>query len=120
MQQTVASVPLINMVITIAIVCVVLYGLRVLRGRKVLAREAIEGKKQAATATASQGEMPVRPAALSTAGIPSETVAVIIAAVSAYGFGMADIKAIRPVLQDGWREAGRLECMKHLSLHKAR
>lgn len=119
MQQTVASVPIINMVITIAIVCVVLYGLRVLRGRKVLAREAaIEGKKQAATA--SQGEMPVRPAAPGTAGIPSETVAVIIAAVSAYGFGTADIKAIRPVLQDGWREAGRLECMKHLSLHKAK
>ena len=40
-------------------------------------------------------------------GIPQEVVAVIAAAVAAYGCGAAEIKAIRPLERPGWKQSGR-------------
>ena len=41
-------------------------------------------------------------------GVPGEVIAVIAAALSAYGCSAGQIRAVRPVDRQGWKQSGRL------------
>lgn len=42
-------------------------------------------------------------------GVSEEVVAVIAAAVAAYGYSAAEIRTIRPLSRSVWKQAGRLD-----------
>ena len=42
-------------------------------------------------------------------GISSEVIAVIAAAVAAYGYGEAQIQSIRPAERNGWKNSARVQ-----------
>ena len=55
---------------------------------------------------------PAAPAPTET-GVPQEVIAVIAAAVQAMGYRLADVRAVRPALRPGWKEAGRTQGMRN-------
>ena len=111
-MQPVTTNPVIIMCINMTVVFAVLYGLSLMIR---LIHVVDPTRKKAAPASAPAAPKaapaaPVAPAAQAPAaeGISPEVVAVIAAAVAAYG-GSAEIKSIRPISRPAWKNAARME-----------
>ena len=114
MHQPVTDNPFVIMVINMVIVFAVLIAIW---GLIELVHRIDPTKKKAEPSAASARPTPApAPAAPVTpavpAGLPTEIVAVIAAAVTACGYSAAQIHAIRPAEQPAWRNFGRTSGMR--------
>ena len=110
MHQPVTNNPFVIMVINMVIVFAVLtaiWGLIELTHRLDPTKKKEEPPAAAPAAPAPAPAAPAVPAGLST-----ETVAVIAAAVTACGYSAEQIHAIRPAEQPVWRNFGRASGMR--------
>lgn len=116
MHQPVTDNPFVIMVINMVIVFSVLIAIWALI--ELVHRLDPTKKKAAPPAAAPAAPVPApaaspAPAAPAVpAGLSAETVAVIAAAVAAYGSGVEQIRAIRPAEQPAWRNFGRANGMR--------
>jgi glutaconyl-CoA decarboxylase len=112
-MQPVTTNPVIIMCINMTVVFAVLYGLSLMI-RLIHVLDPTK-KKEVPTPAAPKAVSaePVVPAAsaLDAEGISPEIVAVIAAAVAAYG-GSAEIRSIRPIPRPGWKSAARMESLQ--------
>ena len=114
MHQPVTNNPFVIMVINMVIVFAVLtaiWGLIELTHRLDPTKKA--EPPAAAPARPTPAPAPAAPAAPAVpAGLSTETVAVIAAAVTACGYNAEQIHAIRPAEQPAWRNFGRTSGMR--------
>ena len=73
-----------------------------------------EVKAAAPAPAAPAAPVPAAPAAAAEEGIPTEVVAVIAAAVTACGYSSSQIRTIRPLQRNGWKQAGRFDGVQRL------
>ena len=115
MHQPVTDNPFVIMVINMVIVFSVLiaiWGLIELVHRLDPTKKKAE-PSAAAPAAPAPAPVPAAPAAPAVpAGLSTETVAVIAAAVTACGYSAEQIHAIRPAEQPAWRDFGRAKGMR--------
>ncbi len=115
MHQPVTDNPFVIMVINMVIVFAVLtaiWGLIELTHRLDPTKKKAE-PPAAAPARPAPAPAPAAPAAPAVpAGLSTETVAVIAAAVTACGYSAEQIHAIRPAEQPAWRNFGRASGMR--------
>lgn len=109
MSQPVTTNPLIIMLINMTVVFLVLIALGFVinlihKFDPTAKKEETPAPAKAEPAPAAAA--PVAPAA--PAGLSPEIVAVIAAAVASYGYGLDQIRAIRPIERDGWKQSGRV------------
>ena len=104
------------MMINMTVVFVVLYGLSLMiRLIHVIDPTRKKEVKAAAPAPAAPAApVPAAPAAAAEEGIPTEVVAVIAAAVTACGYGSSQIRTIRPLQRNNWKQAGRFDGVQRL------
>lgn len=108
MSEPVTTNPFVIMLINMTVVFIVLVAL----GLVINLIHAIDPTKEKA---APQKEAPApaptpaapAPEPVSADGVSPEVIAVIAAALASYGYGPADIRAVRPIERDGWKNAGR-------------
>ena len=113
MHQPVTDNPFVIMFINMVIVFAVLtaiWGLIELTHRLDPTKKKAEPPAAAPAAPAPVAAAPVAPAV--PAGLSTETVAVIAAAVTACGYSAEQIHAIRPAEQPAWRNFGRASGMR--------
>ena len=109
MEQPVTTNPFIIMCINMTIVFAVLFGLSLLI-RLIHAVDPTREKKKAAPAPeVKAAPVAAAPAAPAQEGVSPEIVAAISAALTAYGCSGFQIRSVRPLPQNGWRQAARLE-----------
>ena len=115
MHQPVTDNPFVIMIINMVIVFAVLtaiWGLIELTHRLDPTNKKAE-PPAAAPAAPAPAPVPAAPAAPAVpAGLSTETVAVIAAAVTACGYSVEQIHAIRPAEQPAWRNFGRTSGMR--------
>lgn len=115
MHQPVTDNPFVIMIINMVIVFAVLtaiWGLIELTHRLDPTKKKAE-PPAAAPAAPAPAPVPAAPAAPAVpAGLSTETVAVIAAAVTACGYSVEQIHAIRPAEQPAWRNFGRTSGMR--------
>ena len=115
MHQPVTDNPFVIMFINMVIVFGVLtaiWGLIELTHRLDPTKKKAE-PPAAVPAAAMPAPVPAAPAApVVPAGLNTETVAVIAAAVTACGYSAEQIHAIRPAEQPAWRDFGRAKGMR--------
>ena len=115
MHQPVTDNPFVIMFINMVIVFAVLtaiWGLIELTHRLDPTKKKAE-PPAAAPARPAPAPAPAAPAAPAVpAGLSTETVAVIAAAVTACGYSIEHIHAIRPAEQPAWRNFGRTSGMR--------
>ena len=115
MHQPVTDNPFVIMIINMVIVFAVLtaiWGLIELTHRLDPTKKKAE-PSAAAPAAPAPAPVPAAPAAPAVpAGLSTETVAVIAAAVTACGYSAEQIHAIRPAEQPAWRDFGRAKGMR--------
>ena len=115
MHQPVTDNPFVIMIINMVIVFAVLtaiWGLIELTHRLDPTKKKAE-PSAAAPAAPAPAPVPAAPAAPAVpAGLSTETVAVIAAAVTACGYSAEQIHAIRPAEQPAWRNFGRTSGMR--------
>lgn len=112
MHQPVTNDPFVIMIINMVIVFAVLTAIW---GLIELTHMIDPTKKKAeppAAAPACPAPAPAPAAPAVPAGLSSETVAVIAAAVTACGYSAEQIHAIRPAEQPAWRNFGRASGMR--------
>ena len=116
MGNAVTTNPVIIMMINMTVVFVVLYGLSLMiRLIHVIDPTRKKEVKAAAPAPAAPAApVPAAPAAAAEEGIPTEVVAVIDAAVTACGYSSSQIRTIRPLQRNGWKQAGRFDGVQRL------
>ena len=116
MGHPVTTNPFIIMMINMTVVFVVLYGLSLMiRLIHVIDPTRKKEVKAAAPAPAAPAApVPAAPAAAAEEGIPTEVVAVIAAAVTACGYSSSQIRTIRPLQRNGWKQAGRFDGVQRL------
>ena len=104
------------MMINMTVVFVVLYGLSLMiRLIHVIDPTRKKEVKAAAPAPAAPAApVPAAPAAAAEEGIPTEVVAVIAAAVTACGYSSSQIRTIRPLQRNNWKQAGRFDGVQRL------
>ena len=112
MSQPVTTNPLIIMLINMTVVFLVLIALGlVINLIHMIDPTRPKEKKQEETvpaaAVAEEATTAVE-AAAPEEGISPEVVAVIAAAIASYGYGIEQIRAIRPIPRDGWKNSGRM------------
>lgn len=113
MHQPVTDNPFVIMIINMVIVFAVLtaiWGLIELTHRLDPTKKKAEPPAAAPAAPAPVAAAPAAPAV--PAGLSTETVAVIAAAVTACGYSAEQIHAIRPAEQPAWRNFGRASGMR--------
>ena len=113
MHQPVTNNPFVIMFINMVIVFAVLtaiWGLIELTHRLDPTKKKAEPPAAAPAAPAPAPAAPAAPAV--PAGLSTETVAVIAAAVTACGYSAEQIHAIRPAEQPAWRNFGRASGMR--------
>ena len=113
MHQPVTDNPFVIMFINMVIVFAVLtaiWGLIELTHRLDPTKKKAEPPAAAPAAPAPVAAAPAAPAV--PAGLSTETVAVIAAAVTACGYSAEQIHAIRPAEQPAWRDFGRAKGMR--------
>ena len=113
MHQPVTDNPFVIMIINMVIVFAVLtaiWGLIELTHRLDPTKKKAEPPAAAPAAPAPVAAAPAAPAV--PAGLSMETVAVIAAAVTACGYSVEQIHAIRPAEQPAWRNFGRTSGMR--------
>ncbi|WP_033170992.1 OadG family protein [Selenomonas sp. ND2010] len=112
MSHPVTTNPLIIMLINMTVVFLVLTALGLVINLihmidptrpKETKREEVLPAEPAAVEPA-----PVAEAAADEKGISPEVVAVIAAAIASYGYGVEQIRAIRPIQREGWKNSGRM------------
>lgn len=112
MSQPVTTNPLIIMLINMTVVFLVLIALGLVINliHMIDPTRPKEQKQEEAVpaAPAEETPVPVAEAAAPEEGISPEVVAVIAAAIASYGYGMEQIRAIRPIQRDGWKNSGRM------------
>ena len=115
MHQPVTDNPFVIMIINMVIVFAVLtaiWALIELPHRLDPTKKKAE-PPAAAPAAPAPAPVPAAPAAPAVpAGLSTETVAVIAAAVTACGYSVEQIHAIRPAEQPAWRNFGRTSGMR--------
>ena len=115
MHQPVTDNPFVIMIINMVIVFAVLtaiWALIELTHRLDPTKKKAE-PPAAAPAAPAPAPVPAAPAAPAVpAGLSTETVAVIAAAVTACGYSAEQIHAIRPAEQPAWRNFGRTSGMR--------
>ena len=115
MHQPVTDNPFVIMIINMVIVFAVLtaiWGLIELTHRLDPTKKKAE-PSAAAPAAPAPAPVPAAPAAPAVpAGLSTEIVAVIAAAVTACGYSVEQIHAIRPAEQPAWRNFGRTSGMR--------
>lgn len=115
MHQPVTDNPFVIMIINMVIVFAVLtaiWGLIELTHRLDPTKKKAE-PPAAAPAAPAPAPVPAAPAAPAVpAGLSTEIVAVIAAAVTACGYSVEQIHAIRPAEQPAWRNFGRTSGMR--------
>ena len=116
MGNAVTTNPVIIMMINMTVVFVVLYGLSLMiRLIHVIDPTRKKEVKAAAPAPAAPAApVPAAPAAAAEEGIPTEVVAVIAAAVTACGYSSSQIRTIRPLQRNNWKQAGRFDGVQRL------
>ncbi len=108
MGHPVTTNPLIIMLINMTVVFIVLISLSFLI-RLIHIVDPTYKKKEEPAAPAPAAPTPApAPEPVVEEGIPAEVIAVIAAAVAAYGYSTAEIKAIRPIDRPGWKQSGRV------------
>ncbi len=114
MGQPVTTNPLIIMCINLTIVFAVLFGLSLVI-RLIHAVDPTRVKKSTASvpeakavAVPAATEVHPEPASVQE-GVSPEIIAAISAAVAAYGGSGFQIRSVRPLPQNAWRQAARLE-----------
>ena len=117
MGNAVTTNPVIIMMINMTVVFVVLYGLslmiRLIHVIDPTRKKEVKAAKPAPAAPAvSAAPAPTAPAA--EEGIPTEVVAVIAAAVTACGYSSSQIRTIRPLQRNNWKQAGRFDGVQRL------
>ncbi len=107
MSQPVTSNPLIIMLINMTVVFLVLIALGIVID--LIHKIDPTAKKEKAPAEPAAPALTAVPSVTQSApaGLSPEIVAVIAAAVASYGYGMDQIRAIRPIARDGWKQSGR-------------
>ncbi|MBQ1866923.1 MULTISPECIES: OadG family protein [Selenomonas] len=112
MSQPVTTNPLIIMLINMTVVFLVLIALGlVINLIHMIDPTRPKEKKQEEAAPAAVAAAEPAPAvepAADEKGISPEIVAVIAAAIASYGYGVEQIRAIRPIERDGWKNSGRM------------
>ena len=113
MSHPVTTNPLIIMLINMTVVFLVLTALGLVinlihmidptRPKEKKQEEVLPAEPVAAAEPVSVAE-----AAADEKGISPEIVAVIAAAVASYGYGVEQIRAIRPIQREGWKNSGRM------------
>ena len=106
MGHPVTTNPLIIMLINMTVVFIVLVALSFLIRLIHVVDPTYKKEEPQQEAPAPAPVAAAEPAPVVEEGIPQEVVAVIAAAVAAYG-GAAEIKAIRPLDRPGWKQSGR-------------
>lgn len=118
MSHPVTTNPLIIMLINMTVVFLVLTVLGlVINLIHIIDPTKPKEVKQEETAPAEPVAAPAAsaPAAETAAveeGISPEVIAVIAAAIASYGYGMEQVRAIRPIARDGWKNSGRAQLAK--------
>ena len=107
MGHPVTTNPLIIMLINMTVVFIVLIALSFLIRLIHVVDPTYKKEEPQQEASAPAPVAAAEPAPVVEEGIPQEVVAVIAAAVAAYGCGAAEIKAIRPLDRPGWKQSGR-------------
>lgn len=105
------------MMINMTVVFAVLFGLslmiRLIHVIDPTRKKEVKAAKPAPAAPAvSAAPAPTAPAA--EEGIPTEVVAVIAAAVTACGYSSSQIRTIRPLQRNNWKQAGRFDGVQRL------
>ncbi len=112
MSQPVTTNPLIIMLINMTVVFLVLIALGlVINLIHMIDPTRPKEKKQEETvpaAVVAEEATTAVEAAVPEEGISPEVVAVIAAAIASYGYGIEQIRAIRPIPRDGWKNSGRM------------
>lgn len=72
-------------------------------------QEKQEEAAPAEPAAASVESVPAAETAGAEEGISPEVVAVIAAAIASYGYGIEQVRAIRPLPRDAWKNSGRAQ-----------
>lgn len=117
MSHPVTTNPLIIMLINMTVVFLVLTVLGLVINLIHIidpTKPKQEKQEEAAPAPAEAAAAPVEsvPAAETAGaeeGISPEVVAVIAAAIASYGYGIEQVRAIRPLPRDAWKNSGRAQ-----------
>ena len=120
MGNAVTTNPVIIMMINMTVVFAVLFGLSLMirlihvidPTRKKEVKAAKPAPAAPAVSAAPAATAPTAPAA--EEGIPTEVVAVIAAAVTACGYSSSQIRTIRPLQRNNWKQAGRFDGVQRL------
>lgn len=101
----------INMTIVFAVLGVLDLFIRFIRVIDPTKKKKIVPMKEAEPRRKKQSAPAAAPAI--AAGVSSETVAVIAAALAAYGVGFSQIRAIRPAERPNWLGAARISALQN-------
>ena len=116
MGQPVTTNPFIIMLINMTVVFIVLVSLSfvirlihyvdptVKKKAPKAAPAKVEPAVKAPAAPQVKAPVPVAPS-----GVPDEVIAIIAAALSAYGYSTSQIRAVRPADRLGWKQSGRIQ-----------
>ncbi|SFT43446.1 sodium pump decarboxylases, gamma subunit [Selenomonas sp. GACV-9] len=118
MSHPVTTNPLIIMLINMTVVFLVLTVLGLVinlihiidptKPKAVKQEESAPAEPEAAPAVSA----PATETAAVEEGISPEVIAVIAAAIASYGYGMEQVRAIRPIPRDAWKNSGRAQLAK--------
>lgn len=107
MGHPVTTNPFIIMTINMTVVFLVLIGLLFMI-KLIHALDPTKPKEEPVSAPAVSAPAPVQEVApAAPQGVSPEVVAVIAAAVTAMGYSTGQVRAIRPINRDAWKNSGR-------------
>ena len=110
MGHPVTTNPFIIMLINMTVVFIVLISLSfVIRLIHYVDPTVKKTAPEAPVAAAPAAPQVEAPAPVVESGISNEVIAIIAAALSAYGYSTSQIRAVRPADRMGWKQSGRMQ-----------
>ncbi len=109
MGHPVTSNPLIIMLINMTVVFIVLVLLSFVIRLIHYVDPTVKKETPKEAPAAEEAAAPAVSAPVAEPGISGEVIAVITAAMAAYGYSSSQIRAVRPVDRVGWKESGRAQ-----------
>ncbi len=109
MGHPVTSNPLIIMLINMTVVFIVLISLSFVIRLIHYVDPTVKKETPKEAPAAEPAPAPAVSAPAAEPGISDEVIAVIAAAMAAYGYSSSQIRAVRPVDRVGWKESGRAQ-----------